>query len=356
MMTPESVGVVPVSVDGDPEATAAKVDFLRRPESHAGRPAAVEVIETHFAWVFLTGRHAYKLKKPIRLGPLDLTTLEARRRSCEQEVILNRRLAEPTYLGVEALTVTAAGGLALGGDGVPVDWLVKMVQLPRERMMDGLIRARAVTPAELDALVGKLARFHRAAPACGGTHFVARIAGHLREARDELLTVTGPVRDLARDGVAGALRYVERQHGVLARRVADGRIREVHGDLRPEHVCLLPDPQIIDCLEFDQSLRTLDCIQEMAFLAMECALLGDREVGWRLLELYRRRSGDEAPQHLLCFYLGERAIVRAMLAARHLTDPAVSDPARWLGVAERYLRLAAESLAGARIAETRTAP
>lgn len=28
----------------------------------------IEAVETHFAWVFLTDRHAYKLKKPVRVG------------------------------------------------------------------------------------------------------------------------------------------------------------------------------------------------------------------------------------------------------------------------------------------------
>ena len=70
----------------------AKVAFLRRPEAYAEKPRSVEVVETHMSWVFLTERHAYKLKKPVRYDSLDFSTPELRRRDCEAEVRLNRRL------------------------------------------------------------------------------------------------------------------------------------------------------------------------------------------------------------------------------------------------------------------------
>lgn len=73
-----------------------KVARLRDPGIYPDRPAAVEVIETHFSWVFLTPSRVYKLKKPVRYHGLDFTTLAARRHNCEQEVALNRRLAPPS--------------------------------------------------------------------------------------------------------------------------------------------------------------------------------------------------------------------------------------------------------------------
>ncbi len=319
---------------------AAKVRFLSEPASYPDRPQCVEVIETHFAWVFLSGRLAYKLKKPIRFGLVNLTSLEARRRSCDQEVVLNRRLAETTYLGVEALTLSGGGGLALGGADAVVDWLVKMVRLPAARMMDNLLRESAVTAADLTTLVTKLVRFDAAAPLSDGQCFRERIAQQLRQARAELLAARDMDQGLAGHATERALRYMQHRSDRFAERLATGRIRGLHGDLRPEHVCLLPDPQIIDCLEFDETLRSLDCAQEMAFLAMECHALGDDTIWPQLLGQYRQLSGDQAPADLLHFYLGERAIVRAMLAIRHLTDPAITDTARWPAVARKYLRLA----------------
>jgi aminoglycoside phosphotransferase family enzyme len=272
---------------------------------------------------------------------LDLTELSARRRGCEQEVRLNLRLAERTYIGVERLTEDEHGALALGGRGEAVDWLVKMVRLPAQRMMDRLVREHAVTASDLDELIGKLVRFHGVAPVSDDPLHGERIGRQLRQARAELLAASDGVPTALAGRVAErALACAEYMSERFSQRAAAGRVRELHGDLRPEHVCLVPDPQIIDCLEFDRELRLLDCAQELCFLAMECRAVGDGGLEQPLLERYRRLSGDSVPAVLTDFYLGERALIRAMLAARHLTDPAVASPGRWVEVTEKYLGMA----------------
>jgi hypothetical protein len=45
-------------------STRRKLAFLRRAQTYPGQKQPVQVIETHFAWIFLTERHAYKMKKP----------------------------------------------------------------------------------------------------------------------------------------------------------------------------------------------------------------------------------------------------------------------------------------------------
>src|SRR5690606_10963578 len=114
------------------------------------RPRAVEAIETHFSWVFLTDTHAWKLKKPVRYDSLDFRTPALRRRDCEEEVRLNRRLAPHVYLGVVPLTVDEKGRLAIGGAGQEVDWLVHMLRPPHERMLDHLLVTRALARAEVE--------------------------------------------------------------------------------------------------------------------------------------------------------------------------------------------------------------
>jgi aminoglycoside phosphotransferase family enzyme len=118
---------------------STKVAFLRQSASYPGHPSGVDVIQTHMSWVFLTDRLVYKLKKPVRFEFLDFSTLERRHHDCQEEVRLNRRLAQGVYLGVTPLTVDAAGRLHLNGEGEAADWLVKMQRLPRERMLDHAI-------------------------------------------------------------------------------------------------------------------------------------------------------------------------------------------------------------------------
>ncbi len=98
------------------------VDDLSRP--------GVELRETHISWVFLSGGYAWKIKKPVDLGFLDFSTPEKRRRACDAEVRLNRRLAPRVYRGVEPVTLDAAGRHRIGGEGPAVDWAVRMIRLP----------------------------------------------------------------------------------------------------------------------------------------------------------------------------------------------------------------------------------
>jgi uncharacterized protein len=51
---------------------------LADPALHGESCTQVRVIETHISYVLLTGRFAYKIKKPVDLGFLDFTTLPAR--------------------------------------------------------------------------------------------------------------------------------------------------------------------------------------------------------------------------------------------------------------------------------------
>lgn len=320
---------------------AAKVAFLRRPQAWP-ETAAVDVVETHMSWVFLTDHYVYKLKKPMRLERLDFSTLEARRWNCQEELRLNRELAGPeVYLDVLPL-VWRAGELTVGGDGETVDWLVKMARLPRARLLDRAIREGTVDADAVRRAARRLQRFHAAqppepfAPGAYPARVAARVSVEMSElGQPEWRFDAEILRELA--DRLGA--FVAREGSLLEARARDGRIVEGHGDLRPEHVCLLPEPVIIDRLEFDRDLRVADTADELALLGMECERLGASWVGAVLLEVMRD-GGDDPPERLVQFYAALRACTRARLAIWHLADPAVRDHERWRGVAATYLGLA----------------
>ncbi len=120
-------GRPPPAVDPD---LAAKVAFLSRPGSYPEPTLRVDAIETHMSWVFLTDRHAWKLKKPVRYDYLDFSTAAVRRQHCIEEVRLNRRLTSGVYLEAVPLTQNADGQLSFGPAATVVDWLVRMRRLP----------------------------------------------------------------------------------------------------------------------------------------------------------------------------------------------------------------------------------
>lgn len=316
---------------------AEKVAFLRRSGSYPVRARAVVAIETHFSWVFLAGGRAYKLKKPVHRRPMDYRSIASRKRSCQREVALNRRLAPDVYLDVVPLSQTAAGALRLGPGGRAVDWLVLMCRLPARRMLDrALVRGR-VRASHVRAVIERLAAFYAAAAPVRltGAQYLARLRARTLENRRELLEPSlGLDRALVARICTAQLQYLRASSADIRARAA--RIVDGHGDLRPEHVYLGPPVAIIDCLEFARDLRALDPLEEIAFLALECARLGAPFVARELIDLFRQAS-DDAPDALIDFYLSQRAANRAKIAAWHLHDPEIQDRPRWIGRAHSYL-------------------
>lgn len=320
-----------------------KIAFLSRAGSYPEGTNRVERKETHMSCVFLTDRHAWKLKKPAHYDYLDFSTVEARRKDCEMEVELNRRLAPDVYLGTIPLTVDPGGGMRLGGEGRVIDWLVKMRRLPEHRMLDVTMREHTVTVEDARNVGCLLARFYRQA-----RRFPLSPAAYLKRLETEMADC---VRELGQPQYALPAERIEAiqavQTGILTREAAmfevraqEDRIVDGHGDLRPEHICLEAEPVIIDCLEFNADIRILDAVSELAFLALECERLGAPWVGQWILETYSRETGDWPPAPLVAYYKRHHALVRAKIAAWHLKDGAVQDPSQWITKAQDYLRRA----------------
>jgi uncharacterized protein len=321
-----------------------KVAHLSRPESYPEKTAAVEVVQTHMSCVFLTDRHAWKLKKPVRHDYLDFSTLEARRADCEEELRLNRRLARDVYLEIVPLTFTPAGALRLGSDGEVVEWLVKMRRLPAQLMLDHAIRHGNVARHDVRRFALVLGDFYRGAEpvAMDAAQYRQRLERDIR-ANDHGLSIpeySMPL-DLVHSITARQLAVLELEASSLDHRVTQGKIVEGHGDLRPEHICLGPEPLFIDCLEFNRDWRLLDPADELAYLSMECEVAGAPWIGEVVFETYREATGDDPPAALVRFYKAYRASVRAKLSAWHLKDhPDPADQGKWIARARRYLELA----------------
>lgn len=330
---------------------AAKVAFLSRRESYPEPTRQVETIRTHMSVVFLTDRHAWKLKRPVRTGYLDYRSVAARRRQCAEEVRLNRRFAPDVYLGVVPLRMDRGGVLRLEGNGRIVDWLVRMRRLPSDRMLDRMIRAGSATEADVSRAVGALWRVYRqcrpvAMPAQDYTMRLARAIAAYRRA------LAKPAWGLPFDTYAPTCTALSRAlrslAPLLATRVAEGHIVEGHGDLRPEHICLLPKPRIIDCLEFSRDFRIVDVADELGYLGLECERLGTPAFTRAIFAAYARHSGDVPPPALVHFYQALRACLRAKLALAHLDDPGPHDAAAWTAMAHAYLLFAREHAAQVR--------
>jgi len=320
------------------------VQSLLQPAAYPWRPETVDLIETHISWVFLAGDYVVKVKRPVVFSFVDHSTLERRKASCLDEVRLNRRLTDNVYLDVVPIVQTEAG-CYVSGAGAPIEWATLMRRLPAAGMLDALLRGRAA-PANLSArLAARLIPFHREnVPDCGRTNEIEAAATRVvTDNLDELTPFAGaPLCRNQFELIANAMwRFVTDQHELLQHRAAAGWIREGHGDLRTEHVCLEPGGavQIFDCVEFNRDLRCADVASDLAFLLMDLTRYGAPAIAAALLARYRA-AGIDLPDTLLRFYGAHRALVRGKIACLGLATAAPENAVTLAVKAADYLDLA----------------
>lgn len=307
------------------EALDRKVKFLKS--------VSLESIETHLSWVFLTESLAYKLKKPVHFSYLDHSTIKSRQRDAEREVLLNQQLAPGYYLGAMPLML----------DGKVTDWLVVMKRFPRELTLIEKISELKTDDPLLESAAQALTRFYLdSAPVpIGPQEYVLRLERYVKE---NLLALSRPRYGLERDIVSQVhewqleILFEYREH--FYQRVREGRIIEAHGDLRPEHICLTDPPILVDRLEFSQELRTMDPVDELSYLTLECALLGRPDIGEVFFRAYRSGTNDDIENEVISFYRSFRAALRAKISLWHLDDPRVLVKKKHINKGERYLKLA----------------
>jgi uncharacterized protein len=130
----------------------------------------------------------------------------------------------------------------------------------------------------------------------------------------------------------------------LAARVAEGRIREGHGDLHAGNICLTDAGFVIyDCIEFTPRFRCADVAAEVAFLGADLDAAGFPELADRFTDAYGRLARDPGVARLQGFYRRHFAAVRGKVASIRSTDTGLSpeDRAAARREAMRYFQLAA---------------
>lgn len=288
--------------------------------------------ETHCAVIFFLGDRAYKLKKPVDLGFLDFSTRPARERACRREVDLNRRLAPDVYLGVADIS---------GPDGRLCDHLVVMRRMPADRRLSILLERGEQVAGCLREVARKVAVLHEQAPTSvsdpdiGAVATRDAVAGNWSDNFDTLRRFVGSVipEEEFRRVQHLATRYLQGRGRLFEQRIADGHVRDGHGDLLAEDIfCLDDGPRILDCLEFADRYRYGDVLLDAAFLAMDLERRGHPAAAARFLGSYEEFSGEHHPATLAHHYIAYRAHVRTKVACLRSAAgaPDAADEARRL--------------------------
>jgi aminoglycoside phosphotransferase family enzyme/predicted kinase len=320
---------------------ASLIAALSDPRAYPEAIEAVEVRQTHISIVLLAGRWVYKIKKPLRLGFLDYSTLERRRHFCAEELRINRRLASEIYVGVVAIA-ESAGVVRVEGPGEVIEWAVKMVRLPAEATLRASLEHGAVGPAVLGELAQRLAAFHARAERSPEVAASGRFAIVARNARENFSESADQVGTTISRAVFERLRTLTDQaldqlHDTIEARAARGVPCDGHGDLRLDHVYRLPrtggagtaaaattELLIIDAIEFSARFRHADPVADIAFLVMDLEACGEHGLASGFADAYFDASGDVEGRALLPYYTAYRAAVRGKVEGLKAAEPEIS--------------------------------
>ena len=320
---------------------------------------SVEPVQTLTAWLLFAGDFVYKVKKPVYFSFIDARTPAKRYRLCHDEVLLNRRLAPDVYLGVAGITARSetyklVPNATLSEPHVR-EFAIVMRRLPSERTLSQMVASQTIGLAEIQRLAEKLAAFHfncsiAESKIWGSAPALSQLMAAVVTEADALIADTITRNRLA--AAAGYLRgYVISHQQLLDKRARNGRVRDGHGDLRVNSVCLSPQaPEIIGCVEYSEGLRYCDVASELASMMLDLEMAGRTDLADALVQAYIAASEDAELAGLIPFYKCYRALRRGqfeILTSLQTELPrerrmlARNYASRWFQLAERVAAAAA---------------
>lgn len=310
---------------------------------------AIELIQTHVSYVFLAGDYVYKLKKPVNFGFLDYSTVEKRKHFCDEELRLNQRGAAELYLGI--LPIAQDGEkFVLGGEGEPVDYVVKMQRFPQETLLSTMYDRSELTEQHLIDLAKVLAAFHKSAPTNDYILSFGEVS-QIRQAIDENYDQT-----VGYIGVAQTQEQFDQTKAYTDKLFAENQawfndrvehqfIRECHGDVHLRNICFWNNKILLfDCIEFNEPFRFVDTMFDVAYIIMDFDARNRSDLSNLFLNSYLEQSGDWEGLQVLPLYNSRQSYVRAKVTSFLLSDPSVPETvkAESKETASRYYRLSWE--------------
>jgi len=320
---------------------------MLKPEVFDHPVTNMELIETHISWVILTGDFVYKIKKPVDFGFLNFSTLEKRHTFCEQELVLNRRLAPAIYVDVVAITGSPENP-CISGDGETFEYAVKMTQFPQSAQLDNMLIAGELKLEHMDAIAHMVADFHQTVEVADDSMEYGNKETIYQPIEENFAQIneyldTEPYADTLSALSQWSSSEFIKLKPVFTQRKTDGFVRECHGDMHLRNmVWLNTGPSAFDCIEFNPQLRWIDVISEVAFLVMDLQDRQQYQLASRFLNTYLEVTGDYAGLSVLPYYLCYRALVRAKVNVLRLEQKNIPEEEREQILTEfkSYLELA----------------
>lgn len=324
------------------DKTQTLVSALKNADLYDHPVSSFSIIETHISWIILTGHYAYKIKKPVNFGFVDFTTLEQRKFFCDEELRLNRRLAENLYIKIIGIYGSHSHPQLLP-EGKAIEYAVQMREFPQQWLMSHLASQKLLEAEHIDSMANVIADFHnnteRASVNSGFGNWDS-IVNWTHENFHHIEEVI-PKTQLPADYLQ-IKTWCKHQEELLKPEIQlrrqNGCIRECHGDLHLGNMVLL-DKQCtpFDCIEFNDELRWIDTMSEIAFVVMDLQARDHRAFAWRFLNRYLLLTGDYSGLSMLAYYVVYRALVRAKVEALSVDKQNVNQSLHYLDIARCWI-------------------
>lgn len=300
------------------------IDDLLNPQAYPEETKEVALAQTHISNVFICDKFVYKIKKSVNFGFLDFSTLEKRKYYCEQEVMLNNRFSQGVYLGVYPVTIDDEN-YVIDGKGEIVEYAVKMKRLPVENLLKSRFEKGDVPEKDIERVAEAVASFHRSsrqAKEINGFGKIAIIKFNTDENFSQTEEFIGKV--ITKKQFTSLKKWTgdfyKKHKNLFEKRISDGKIRDCHGDLHMEHICLTDPIIIFDCIEFNERFRFSDTASDIAFLLMDLEYNDGWDLAEHLKKTYLEKTEEKDIDHLINFYKVYRAYVRGKVTSFMLND------------------------------------
>ena len=304
------------------------------------------VEETHISWIILTKHFAFKIKKPVKLSFLDFSTLAKRKFYCEREVQLNLRLSR-IYLDVVPVYNYRNSWNIGRGRGEVKDYAVRMRRLKSDKKMDAMLRHQQVKTEDILSLAKTVTAFHKNSP-------IITVPFEISEARalfNDVLSIRNFIRaqmgqaysTLITQAVRWSNDFLQAHAPDFQGRISEGFKRDVHGDLHSGNIFLYKKPIIFDCIEFNDSYRQIDVIDEIAFFCMDLEANRTKYFSKMFLKEYvshfscfQTKSDERLFLYFKCYRANVRAKVNAISAQQSGDEHEIR---KYLRIVKTFLQL-----------------
>jgi aminoglycoside phosphotransferase family enzyme len=306
------------------------VQAMLDPSFYPHHPPQVDLVQTHISYLFLCGDLVYKVKKPVDFGFLKFTTLELRGFFCQQEVRLNKRFSPDVYLGVVPISLVG-DVFRLGDETAVVEYAVKMRRISEQHMLYRLLHDGKAGSETMQRIARQLARAYAAIPSDEKARSFGAldvIATNIKENFEQTRRyIGGPIAKEAFAAIERwSLSFMQEKGVLFEQRVAQGCVKDCHGDLHLQHICVEGEHiYIFDCIEFNERFRFGDVASDVAFLAMDLDFNGYPDLARIFVDAYATAAADLTMTEVLPFYKVYRAYVRAKVTSFLLDDAALDE-------------------------------